>query len=70
MNWHYLRVEGHRRSLCILGHFMSVVEIVGKGRLLVFIHQIWVGGVCSYSHCQQTVNDDICIPVKETESKE
>lgn len=58
-------MEGHRGSLSILGHFMSVVEVVGKGRLLVFVHQIWVGAICSDSHSQQTVNNDICIPVRK-----
>lgn len=47
----YLCVESHRCPLSILSHFMSVVEVVGEGRLLVFVHQIWVGGVCSYGYC-------------------
>lgn len=36
----------------------------------MFVHQIWVGGVCSYSHCQQTVDYNICIPAQERMSKE
>lgn len=60
-------MEGHRGSLSILGHFMSVVEVVGEGRLLVFVHQVWVAAICSYSHSQQTVNGDVCIPVRESQ---
>lgn len=67
--WVYLRVESYRCSLCILRHFMSVVQVVGEGWLLMFVHQIWVGGVCSYSHCQQTVYYDICIPVRGKKMK-
>lgn len=62
----YLCVESYRRPLCILRHFMSVVKVVGEGWLLVFVHQIWVGGVCSYSYCQQTMYYNICIPVQES----
>lgn len=61
----YLCVECHRRPLCILSHFMPVVEVVGEGWLLVFVHQVWVGAVCSYGHCQQAMHYNICIPVQE-----
>lgn len=40
---------------------MSVVEVVAEGRLLMLVHQIRVGGVCFYGHCQQAVHYDICI---------
>lgn len=61
--WVYLCVEGHRCPLGILRHFMSVVEVVGQGWLLMFVHQIWVGAVCSYGHSQQAMYHNICIPV-------
>lgn len=38
---------------------MSVVEVVGQGRLLVFVHQLWVGGVGSDGDRQQAVHDDV-----------
>lgn len=59
----YLSVEGHRSSLSVLRHFVSVVQIVAKSRLLVLIHQIWVGDVRSDGNGQQAVHDDICISV-------
>lgn len=55
-------MEGHRSPLCVLRHLVSVVEVGGQGRLLVFVHQVGVGGVCSDRHGQETVNDDICVP--------
>lgn len=61
--WVYLCVEGHGRPLCILRHFMSVVEVVRQGRLLMFVHQIWVGAVCSYGHSKQAMYYNICVPV-------
>lgn len=60
-------MEGHRGSLSILGHLMSVVEVAGEGRLLVFVHQIWVGAICSDSHRQQTVHNDVCVPEGESQ---
>lgn len=65
----YLCVEGHRGSLSILGHFMPVVEVAGKRRLLVFVRQIWVGAICSNGHSQQAVNNDVCVPVSEGEPR-
>lgn len=59
----YLCVERHRCSLSILSHLVSVVEVVGQGRLLVFVHQIWVGGVGTDGYRQQAVHDDVCISV-------
>lgn len=55
-------MEGHGGPLGILGHLVSVVEVAGQGRLLVFVHQVWVGAVCGYSHRQQAVDDDVCVP--------
>ena len=48
----HLCMEGHGCPLCILSHLVSVVEVVAEGRLLVFVHQVWVGAVCCYSHRQ------------------
>lgn len=56
-------MERHRRSLSILSHLVSVVEVVGQGRLLVLVHQIWVGGVGTDGYRQQAVHDDVCISV-------
>lgn len=44
---------------------MSVVEVIAECGLLMFVHQIWVGAVCSYSHSQQAVYYNICIPAQE-----
>lgn len=49
---------------------MSVVEVVGEGRLFVFVHQIWVGAVCSDGHCQEAVYDYICVPVGDNVNME
>lgn len=65
----YLSVEGHRSSLSILRHFVSVVQIVAKGRLFVLIHQIWIGYICSYGYCQQAVHYDICISVRDADKE-
>lgn len=56
-------MERHGRSLGVLSHLVSVVEVVGQGRLLVLVHQIWVGGVGTDGYCQQAVHDDVCISV-------
>lgn len=64
----HLCVEGYRRPLCVLRHFVSVVEVVAEGGLLMFVHQVWVGAACSYGHCQQTVNYDIRVPMEERTS--
>lgn len=42
---------------------MPVVEVVGQGRLLVLVHQIWVGGVGADGYRQQAVHDDVCVSV-------
>lgn len=59
----YLRMERHRCSLSILSHLVPVVEVVGQGRLLVFVHQIWVGGVSTDGDRQQAVHNDVCVSV-------
>lgn len=59
-----LSVEGHRRSLRVLRHFVSVVEVVAEGRLFVFVHQIRVGAVCSDGHRQQAVHNDVSVPAE------
>lgn len=61
----YLCVEGHWCPLCILRHFVSVVEVVAEGWLFMLVHQIRVGAVCFYGHCQQAVHYYICISVSK-----
>lgn len=62
-------MEGYRRSLCVLRHFVSVVEVVAEGRLFVFVHQIRVGAVSSCGHCQQAVYNDVSVPAVDVQKE-
>lgn len=62
----YLCVESNRCSLCILSHFMPVIEIFTQICQFMFISKLRIGTVCSYGHGQKTMHYNVSIPAKKT----